>query len=69
MEKNSVCIFGAVRETMKGEKQDVYTKKKDYDRTVQTSRIKKHYWEGYYQKPIINIQRRKIYLLAKGQRC
>lgn len=28
MEKNSVYIFGAVRETMKGEKQDVYTKKK-----------------------------------------
>lgn len=28
MEKNSVCIFSAVRETMKGEKQDVYTKRK-----------------------------------------
>lgn len=39
MEKNSVCIFRAVRETTKGEKQDVYTKK-DYDRTVQTSRTK-----------------------------
>lgn len=43
--------------------------KKDYDRTAQTSRIKKHYWEEYYQKPIINIQRKKIYLSVKGQRC